>query len=392
MEFIGKKENSKNDNFIRLYENFINYFQDQINNLSFIKILIIISKQYYSINKTTNRILYILIEYENAINFLHNVCGGNIPIPPGYSEEEERKNENNDEYKESEQVRLYKESQQKIRRIGYECYIVVLSEICSIYLLMNRNEMAQKYLDEATDYFNKISCSEPYIYSCYHRVSSQYYLTVGPPELYFSNTLSYISYTPVDEILPEDRITISVNISIAALIGKNIYNFGEILQAPVFKHLINTPYQWLYDLINVINEGNIDNFNIIIGEHMKDIQSQSALSSKLDVIKQKAVIMALLQLIFNKPTKNRVISFDEVCKATKMPMDQVEYIVMRAMSHDLIKGEIDQVKQLITITYLKPKVLTIDEIRSLSKSIGVWIDNIHHLYVDIEDHAKTLFA
>lgn len=56
MEFIGKKENSKNDNFIRLYENFINYFQDQINNLSFIKILIIISKQYYSINKTTNRI------------------------------------------------------------------------------------------------------------------------------------------------------------------------------------------------------------------------------------------------------------------------------------------------------------------------------------------------
>lgn len=257
---------------------------------------------------------------------------------------------------------------------------------------MNRNEMAQKYLDEATDYFNKISCSEPYIYSCYHRVSSQYYLTVGPPELYFSNTLSYISYTPVDEILPEDRITISVNISIAALISKNIYNFGEILQAPVFKHLINTPYQWLYDLINVINEGNIDNFNIIIGEHMKDIQSQSALSSKLDVIKQKAVIMALLQLIFNKPTKNRVISFDEICKATKMPIDQVEYIVMRAMSHDLIKGEIDQVKQLITITYLKPKVLTIDEIRSLSKSIGVWIDNIHHLYVDIEDHAKTLFA
>lgn len=154
-------------------------------------------------------------------------------------------------------------------------------------------------------------------------VCSQYYLAIGPPELYYSHTLSYISYTPVETISPEERVNISMNISIASLIGKDIYNYGEILQTPVFQYLMNTQYGWLYELIKVINEGNIDHFNTLIGSHMNEIQKQPALCNKLDVIKQKAVILALLQLVFNKPSKNRIITYDEVCVATKMPLDQV---------------------------------------------------------------------
>lgn len=275
-------------------------------------------------------------------------------------------------------------------------------------MLLNDQIKAKEYLDKCSDYFNRVSCSEPYIYSSYHRiiyiiyfyiyyiffigVCSQYYLAIGPPELYFSHTLSYISYTPVNDISPEDRINISMNISIASLIGKDIYNYGEILQTPVFQYLINTPYNWLYDLIKVINEGNIDNFNTLIGVHMNEIQKQPALCNKLDIIKQKAVIMALLQLVFNKPSKNRLITFEEVCIATKMPLDQVEYIVMRTMSDGLITGEIDEVNQTINITNLKPKVLNLDEIRSLAAGITMWMKNVHELYVDIENQAKTLFA
>lgn len=65
---------------------------------------------------------------------------------------------------------------------------------------------------------------------------------------------------------------------------------------------------------------------------------------------------------------------------------------MRAMSDGLISGEIDEVNQTINITNLKPKILNLDEIKSLATGIGMWMKNVHELYIDIENQAKTLLS
>ncbi len=42
---------------------------------------------------------------------------------------------------------------------------------------------------------------------------------------------------------------------------------------------------------------------------------------------------------------------------------EVEYVVMRALSLNLMKGRIDEVNQCVTLTWLQPRVLDLDQVR-----------------------------
>jgi 26S proteasome regulatory subunit N9 len=53
--------------------------------------------------------------------------------------------------------------------------------------------------------------------------------------------------------------------------------------------------------------------------------------------------MALLELIFTLPKNSRTVSFDKISMVTCLPKNQVELLVIQAMSLELIKGNIDQV-------------------------------------------------
>jgi len=55
--------------------------------------------------------------------------------------------------------------------------------------------------------------------------------------------------------------------------------------------------------------------------------------------------MAFLELAFNLPKNNRVIGFDALSKATSIPVEHVEFMVMKAMALKLICGSIDQIKR-----------------------------------------------
>lgn len=54
------------------------------------------------------------------------------------------------------------------------------------------------------------------------------------------------------------------DLSIAALLGETIYNFGELLQHPIMDSLAGTPHEWLKNLLFVFNEGNIGKFEGIM--------------------------------------------------------------------------------------------------------------------------------
>lgn len=67
--------------------------------------------------------------------------------------------------------------------------------------------------------------------------------------------------------------------------------------------------------------------------------------------------MAFLELAFNLPKSNRVISFDVIHKSCSIPLNHVEFIIMRAMALGLVRGSINQIRSNVTITWVAPKVL-----------------------------------
>ena len=43
----------------------------------------------------------------------------------------------------------------------------------------------------------------------------------------------------------------AVDVSLAALLGENIYSFGQLLQHPLAGALDNGPHQWLHEMLKV---------------------------------------------------------------------------------------------------------------------------------------------
>lgn len=48
-------------------------------------------------------------------------------------------------------------------------------------------------------------------------------------------------------------------------------------------------------------------------------------------------------MTFKRPSHNRQLTFAEIAKETKLPINEIELLVMKALSQGLVKGAIDQV-------------------------------------------------
>lgn len=67
--------------------------------------------------------------------------------------------------------------------------------------------------------------------------------------------------------------------------------------------------------------------------------------------------MSFLELVFNLPKNDRVITFQTLAEMCCIPKNHVEFMVMKAMALKIVKGSIDQLAQEVTITWVAPKVL-----------------------------------
>lgn len=82
--------------------------------------------------------------------------------------------------------------------------------------------------------------------------------------------------------------------------------------------------------------------------------------------------MAFLELAFNLPKSNRVVSFESLSKVCSIPVEHVEFMVMKAMALQLVKGSINQIKREVTVTWVAPKVLESDRIATMLTKFEEW--------------------
>lgn len=98
----------------------------------------------------------------------------------------------------------------------------------------------------------------------------------------------------------------------AALLGDGVYDIGELLAHPIFESLRGTEYEWLADLLQAFNAGDIGKF-----ESMKPQWAQMAdLSAQETTLRQKISLLCLMEMTFKRPANNRIILFDEIAKET----------------------------------------------------------------------------
>ena len=285
-----------------------------------------------------------------------------------------------------------------------------LTEIIPVSYILARIETAQYYLLDSSESENLIK-SRDYIDECIELVESS---PITPPSsvkssvyrisalfdkisLNYSNfyrhTLLYLASLDSEsyEILSiEKKQEISHDLCIAALLSDDIFNFGELLENEILSNLNGTKFDFLIKLISSFNSGDL---SVILSNDPSNFIDHPALKSHLPFLQEKLCLMSLAQLLFLQIKNDRKVKFSTISNFTKVPLDQVEFLLIRAISCKIIRATIDQVDSSITVNWIQPRLLDKSQINDLYNAISNWNQKVAHtLEVVQEMREKGAFS
>ena len=226
------------------------------------------------------------------------------------------------------------------------------------------------------------------LYSQYYKLSTLFYEKKQDYDNFYNNAFQYLAYET--KISNDDKLILCYKMCSAMLIGEKLYNFAELIEKDFFKLMHGTKYEWISNLILSFNSAKVDQFLSMMEQNDKNIKENPILKDKIDYLPIKIRIAALLELIFQKNKNERTLSFDEICKVCHTEEDKIEYISMKALSHGLIKGYIDQVDKKLVVNWIQPKYLDKEKIVLMQERFTAWIDKAQKVLLDLQDNSSVL--
>ena len=229
---------------------------------------------------------------------------------------------------------------------------------------------------------------ETKVHAAFYRVNASYHQANSSFGAYYKSALLYLACIDLSTLSPEDAQARAYDLSIAALISDTIYNFGELLLHPILDSLTNTPHAWLRDLLFAFNRGDLATYQSLFPH----INSTPALAAHKDFLYQKISLAALTEAVFRRPPHDRAMSFATISTETRVQLDEIEILIMKALSLGLLKGSIDQVSQVARIQWVQPKVLDRDQVSGMRERLREWDGSVNELGNWIEGVGKDVWA
>ncbi|KAJ6836210.1 26S proteasome non-ATPase regulatory subunit 13-like protein B [Iris pallida] len=229
-QFVALAVVQAGDALIQLYHNFITDFETKINLLKLAHFAVIVSRQYS--------------EKDAAIGYLEGVI---------------------------EKLRATKEL-----RIE-EPILYVKMQIAAFNLEKGNQKECKKLLDDGKTTLDNMTDVDPSVHATYYWISSQYHKSRQEFAEFYKSALLYLAYTTVEFLSNEFKLDLAFDLSLAALLGDNIYNFGELLAHPIINSLLGTKVEWLYYILQAFNTGNLVRYQELCHVHNAALSAQPAL-------------------------------------------------------------------------------------------------------------------
>lgn len=178
------------------------------------------------------------------------------------------------------------------------------------------------------------------------------------------------------------------DLSVAALVSDSIYNFGELLLHPILDALNDSPHAWLRELLFAFNRGDLTAYDVLA----VNMEKNELLQQHKIFLYQKISLSALTETVFKRPPHDRSMTFAAISEETKVQPNEIEHLIMKALSLGLLKGSIDQVAQIARISWVQPKVLDLKQIEGMRTRLGEWDTGVNQLGHWIEGVGKDVWA
>jgi len=265
--------------------------------------------------------------------------------------------------------------QKKCEKTSNEASCILNVEVANWKLKQGNIKEAKSILREQKDFIEKSDFVDNQVNSSYYEIETEYFRVCGLFNDHYKSSLLYLAYTPIESLSKDRKITLAYNLGHSALLGDQIYNFGELLQHPIIESLNGTEFEWLPKLLLSFNRGDLNEFKIL----SKDLSKFSKeIKNEYTFLISKLKLMSLLELVFNTTVSSRKIPFEDISKATDTKLIDVEELILSALAQNLIKGVIDEVLQTVTISWCQSRVLDISQISNVNKNITQWLVKVQN--------------
>jgi len=248
-------------------------------------------------------------------------------------------------------------------------------------------EKTKNLVEELEELVNEID-RVGFVHGQYYMLASRFYMSEGSHADYYRASLRYLGCTDLNTLSKDERKEQAFNLSLAALLGKDIFNFGELLAHPILDDLKGTNKEWIVRILIAFNSGDVRKFS----DMKKEWEKQADLKNYEEQLYVKICLLALMEMTFQRSATDRSLSFRDIAQQTGMDEDKVELLVMKALAKGLVKGSIDQVAQVANLTWVQPRVLDREQLKTLVKKINEFTTSINFMENMIETNASDILT
>jgi len=251
----------------------------------------------------------------------------------------------------------------------------------------DKRREVQDIIEEVEKMLNEID-GVSLVHSHFYLLSSDLYRIDGKHAQFYRASLHYLGCTEHEELSMADQTKHAFFLSLAALLGEGVYNFGELLAHKILQSMKGTENEWLIDLLFAFNSGDVTKFRALKPKW----SSQPDLAAHETVLFEKVCLLCLMEMTFRREATQRVLSFQDIAKETTLPEEQVELLIMKALSQGLVQGRIDQVSGVVEMTWVQPRVLDKDQVKVMMKKIESWSLDVSNMEKMIENQAGEILT
>nr|XP_054293601.1 26S proteasome non-ATPase regulatory subunit 13 isoform X2 [Pongo pygmaeus] len=247
-----------------------------------------------------------------------------------------------------------------------EAVILCKTAIGALKLNIGDLQVTKETIEDVEEMLNNLP-GVTSVHSRFYDLSSKYYQTIGNHASYYKDALRFLGCVDIKDLPVSEQQERAFTLGLAGLLGEGVFNFGELLMHPVLESLRNTDRQWLIDTLYAFNSGNVERF-----QTLKTAWGQ--------------------QMTFTRPANHRQLTFEEIAKSAKITVNEVELLVMKALSVGLVKGSIDEVDKRVHMTWVQPRVLDLQQIKGMKDRLEFWCTDVKSMEMLVEHQAHDILT
>lgn len=211
---------------------------------------------------------------------------------------------------------------------------------------------------------------------------------------YYKNAFDIVTFMDKAEmpLVATDVAALAYKAAIAGLLSEKVYNFGKLINfTPFVSPLTQSPeHAWLLELIHHCNEGNVVAFEELYQKHGEVLTQTTGLPDTGAELSRKVRLMALLHLVFYTPFNKRVFDLETIAQRCQVPVEETEPLLLAALAQGIIKGRIDGMAREVHITWVEPRVLSLQEVKALAEHVSTWRKQAENVYSNFHSMTEVM--